>query len=40
MRWHIIVHPKAVSEINDLPVDMRAKLTRVLELIEQMDPLN
>ncbi len=38
MRWHIIVHPKAVSEINDLPVDMRAKLTRVLELIEQIGP--
>jgi hypothetical protein len=38
MTWNIIVHPKAVSEINDLPVDMRAKLTRIIELIEQVGP--
>lgn len=39
MKWNIIVHPQAVPEINDLPVDMRAKLTRLLELIEQVGPL-
>jgi len=38
MKWNIVVHRKAVSEINDLPVDMRAKLTRLLELIEQVGP--
>ncbi len=38
MKWNIDVHPKAVPEINSLPVDMRAKLTRLLELIEQVGP--
>ena len=38
MKWNIVVHPKAVPEINALPVDMRAKLTRLLELIEQVGP--
>lgn len=38
MKWNIDVHPKAVPEINALPVDMRAKLTRLLELIEQVGP--
>lgn len=38
MKWNIVVHHKAVPEINDLPVDMRAKLTRLLELIEQVGP--
>ena len=36
--WNIIVHPKAVLEINDLPLDMRAKLTRILDLIEKVGP--
>ena len=38
MTWSVVVHPKAVSEINDLPADMRAKLTRIIELIEQVGP--
>ena len=38
MKWNIVVHRKAVPEINDLPVDMRAKLTRLLELIEKVGP--
>lgn len=39
MKWHIIIHFKAIEEINDLPIDMRAKLARILELIEQGGPL-
>ena len=39
MKWNIIVHPKAALEINKLPIDMRAKLTRILELIENVGPL-
>jgi phage-related protein len=38
MTWNIIVHPKAVLELNKLPVDMRAKLARLLEIIEQVGP--
>lgn len=38
MKWHIIFHTKAFEEINDLPVDMRAKLTRILEIVEQVGP--
>lgn len=38
MNWNIVVHPKAVSELNKLPVDMRAKLARRLEIIEQVGP--
>lgn len=38
MKWHIIFHSKAVDELNDLPFDMRAKLTRILEIIEQVGP--
>lgn len=40
MKWNIVIHPKALSEINDLPLDMRAKLTRLLELMETMGPLH
>ena len=40
MKWHITVHPKACIEINGLPVDMRAKLTRIIEMIEQFGPFN
>ncbi|MBW8308338.1 MAG: type II toxin-antitoxin system RelE/ParE family toxin [Candidatus Paracaedibacteraceae bacterium] len=40
MKWNVIVHPKAISEINDLPVDMRAKLTRVLELMQATSPFD
>lgn len=40
VKWDIIVHPKAVSEINDLPVDMKAKLTRLLELMEKVGPFS
>jgi phage-related protein len=39
MKWSIVVHPKAVNELNQLPVDMQAKLTRLLELIQQIGPL-
>ncbi len=38
MKWNIVVHPKAVLELNVLPIDMRAKLTRLLEIIEQVGP--
>ena len=39
MKWAIIVHPDALEEINQLPADMRAKLTRLLELVQQVGPL-
>jgi phage-related protein len=38
MKWTIILHPKAVDEIHELPVDMRAKLTRLLHLVEEVGP--
>jgi phage-related protein len=39
MNWSIVIHPKAVNELNQLPADMQAKLTRLLELIQQLGPL-
>ncbi|NBT85875.1 MAG: type II toxin-antitoxin system RelE/ParE family toxin [Alphaproteobacteria bacterium] len=39
MKWNIIIHPDAVTELNQLPPDMKAKLTRLLELIQQVGPL-
>lgn len=38
MQWNIIVHPKAVTEINKLASDMRAKLSRLLEIVKQVGP--
>jgi phage-related protein len=32
------VHPKAVAEIHDLPVEMRAKLTRLLDFMKCSGP--
>ncbi len=40
MKWSILIHPEAVEELNSLPVDMRAKLTRLLEIIEEVGPLS
>src|SRR5687767_11653589 len=34
MRWKIVLHPKIIGEVNELPVEMRAKLTRILELMQ------
>lgn len=39
MKWGIVIHPDAEDELNQLPADMRAKLTRLLELIKQVGPL-
>jgi phage-related protein/DNA-binding XRE family transcriptional regulator len=39
MKWNILIHPKAVKEISGLPIDMRAKLTRLLEIVEQVGPM-
>lgn len=38
MKWNVITHPKAVRELNELPADMRAKLTRLLEIVEEVGP--
>jgi phage-related protein len=40
MKWTVIIHPKAISEVNDLPADMRAKLTRLLELMQATSPFD
>ena len=40
MKWHIVYHPAIVDELDQLPTDMRAKLARLLELIEQVGPLD
>ena len=40
MKWAIIIHPKALDELNQLPVDMRAKLTKLLEIVEEMGPFS
>jgi len=39
MKWEIIVHPDVIEELSRLPADMKAKLTRLLELINQVGPL-
>lgn len=38
MKWSILIHPEAVDELDSLPTDMRAKLTRLLEIIEEVGP--
>jgi len=38
MKWNVIAHPKAVRELNELPADMKAKLTRLLEIVEEVGP--
>lgn len=38
MKWEIVVHPKALDEISQLPVEMRAKLTRLLDIMEIAGP--
>lgn len=40
MTWNVIVHPKARKEIDALPIDMRAKLVRILELMQATSPLD
>ena len=40
MTWNVVIHPKAVSEINDLPADMRAKLLRIIELMQATSPFD
>jgi hypothetical protein len=35
MNWRVVAHPDIIEELNQLPADVRAKLTRVLELISQ-----
>jgi phage-related protein len=39
MSWKIVVHPDTKSELEQLPVDMRARLTRLLDLIAEVGPL-
>ncbi len=39
MSWRIVVHPKALQELEDLPVLMRARLTRLLEAMQKAGPL-
>jgi len=39
MKWDILVHPDAIDELDQLPSDMKAKLARLLELIQQLGPL-
>ena len=39
MHWKIVVHQKALEEVNDLPVEIRAKLTRLLEVIQSVGPV-
>ena len=34
MYWKIVVHQKALAELNALPVELRAKLTRLLDVIQ------
>ena len=38
MEWVVKVHPKAVIEINALPVEMRAKLARLLDFVKEAGP--
>lgn len=38
MNWHVVVHPQAKQELNALPHDMRAKLTRILEIMKETSP--
>jgi phage-related protein len=39
MIWKIVLHPKAIHEVDELPVEMRAKLTRILEIMQTIGPL-
>ena len=38
MIWIINVHSKAVVELNGLPTEMRAKLTRLLDFVKEAGP--
>ena len=38
MKWQITVHREAVAELNKLPQDMRAKLCRLTDLMEELGP--
>lgn len=38
MKWLVITHPKAEEEIQAFPVEMRARLARLLEIIEGVGP--
>ena len=38
MTWIINVHSKAVVELNGLPKEMRAKLTRLLDFVKEAGP--
>ena len=40
MKWKIVVHQKALEEVNQLPVEIRAKLTRLLEVIQHLGPFD
>lgn len=38
MTWGVIIHLNASDELDQLPIDIKAKLTRLLDLIEQVGP--
>ncbi len=38
MTWIINVHSKAVIELNGLPIEMRVKLTRLLDFVKEAGP--
>ena len=40
MTWRIVMHPKARQELNALPFDMRAKITRLVDLIQAVGPFS
>ena len=40
MKWEIVVHPKALDELNQLPLEMQAKLTRLLEIMKITGPFS
>lgn len=38
MNWIVDIHPKAVEEINDLPIEVRARLARIVDLMTEHGP--
>ena len=38
MSWKIVVHPDTKSELEQLPVDIRARLACLLDLIGEVGP--
>lgn len=40
MKWHVLLHPLAATELDALPSDLRARFWHVVELVETFGPMD